>query len=327
MRGTGTRGALLAAGAALLVALAGCGRKSEAEQLAALRDSFTYKRYQQVSGPGLPAAVDAYRKASELAGEPVAPFTASELCTARVLLAYAALSVDKQTLTIAESDLIDRHDCDTLSRFAAQSLRTVTFQRRGWHALAHEHSQHDPATLDAARQDAMAQLATLHLVLIYAGVMDKRWDGVVLQVEGLAALIGTPWLGDIGRAALDIHEGRTRDGLRRIKRLSENEYVPTEVRTELAAFIAAIEAETGNLDDSATKLLLRMTWLAMRQYGPDSLRKLTGFVEDNAWRRLASAPANARERLAEHWRRWRGGDDADAEATSGADAWTQPAAP
>ncbi|MDR7193796.1 hypothetical protein [Luteimonas terrae] len=295
-----------------LVALSGCASKSEAEQLAKLRAGFTYQRYQQLSGPGLPTAVEAYRRTSEVAGKPTPPFTPADLCTARVLMAYAALAADKQILTIAEADLIDRHDCDAFSRHAAQSLRIVTYQRRGWHDLAQADSQLDPATLDAEKTDAITQLAALHLVLIYTGVMDKKWDRVVLHVEGLGALIGTPWLGDLGHACLDIHEGRTRDGLRRIKRVSENPHVPEEVRTELAAFIATVELRAGNLDESAGKLMLRMTWMALRQYGPDNLRRLIGFVEDNGWRRLTSAPADMRASLAERWHRWRGGADTDA---------------
>lgn len=308
----GPQRALTAGIVALLLAAGGCAKKSEAEQLAALREGFTYKRYQQVSGTGLPTALEAYRKASELSGKPVEPFTAEELCVARTLLAYSALTFDKQTLVIAESDLIDRNGCDALTRHAAQSLRVVVFQRRSWHGLAHEHSQVDPAGLGDARKDAMARLAALHLVLIYTGAMDKRWDRVVLQVEGLAALIGTPWLGEIGNACLDIHEGRTRDGLRRIKRLSENPHVPEQVRTELATAIAAFEAEAGNLDDSMTRLLLRMVWLAIRDHGPERLRMLAGFVEDNAWNRLASAPDDLRAGLSERWRRWRADDEVEA---------------
>lgn len=284
------RGRVFACLAACLL-LAGCGEKTEQQQLAALHDSFTYKRYRQLSEKGLPAAYAAWAAGSQWAeAEPPPPFTPETECLVHALLGYSALTANRGTLAIAEADIVDALPaCSDLKQPSA-ALRAVAYQRLEWPQLAHEQSQlatFGTATGNAAdAEQALTQALVIHAVLGYAALSDKNAARAQVHIDAIALILQQPWLGELGKAGLAIQQGDVRQGLVALKVLSNNPQVPTEVRSYLQQMIAEIEADTGDVDSSlwTARVFAMIIWREARLHGPQGVRSLIGFVDQQSGR-------------------------------------------
>lgn len=280
--------------AALVFALAACGAGSETEQLADLRDGLAYTQYRRVSENGLPAALQAYRFGARfgdkagVAAADLPQFGPADLCIAHLLLAYAALGGDKTTIALAETDIVEAQDCARFDDLAAASLRSVAFQRLQWPQLAQAESERVWAAQHAADaefgQTPAGQMLALHLGLGYLAVSEKRWDRAQVHADALGQMLRAPWLGKIAEAGVAVQEGRTRDALAALKRVSEDPGVPAELRKELAGLIAQAEAKGGDVDSFAfmPRLVTALAWDAAKAHGPDAMRAATRFADEQA---------------------------------------------
>ncbi len=287
---------------ALIAGVAGCGEKSEQQQLDALRGGLAYRGYRQFGDRGLPLAYEGFRRAEQLAGRTSPPLADGDLCGLHMLLSYATLSADKLTPALAESDLIER-DCGVQGRQVASALRSVVFLRKQWPGLAQQQS--DLAWSSAPDPGvALQQIIALHLVLAYAAANDGRWDHVIVHVDALALTFHMPWLGELGRTGLDFNEQRYVDGLRRLKRLSENPAVPVGVRTQLQDFIATVEADAGDLDSPLLmpRLLGRVLWQVVRDNATPAVSGLLCFAEQQTWVPATDSARSGWRRLLQRWR-------------------------
>lgn len=262
----------------------GCSKKSETEQLADMRDSFTYSKYALLSENGLALGLKAYQQGVKLSGSEQMPeITPNEVCLARTLLAYGALVADKNKIALAESDLIDKENCDTFMRGAAGSLRGVIFHREKWPGLAAEETQKSQSLLATVsdKETADTQLMALHLALGSNAVMQKDYERAQVHADALALVMETPWLGKLAQASIHFKEGKVADGVRDVKRLSEDQSVPPEIRAELAKGIQEIEAKTGNVDAPAfmTRVLIRGIWDVATEKSSGALSQVSGFVK------------------------------------------------
>jgi len=261
-----------------------CSKKTETEQLAEMRDTFTYSKYSLLSSKGLSLGLKGYQKGVELSGKTEMPaITQNEVCVARTLLAYGALISDKNTIALAESDLIDQENCDVFMRGAAGSLRGVIFHREKWPTLADQETKKSQAMLAnmSNQADAEAQMIALHLALGSNAVMQKDYERAQVHVDGLALLLGTPWLGKLSQASIHLKEGNLTESVRILKRLSEDPSVPDEIRNELVKGIKEIESKTGNVDSPAfmTRVLMRGIWDAATEKSAGALAQVSGFVK------------------------------------------------
>ncbi|WP_394537492.1 hypothetical protein PRJ39_15200 [Lysobacter enzymogenes] len=280
--------------AALVLALAACGAKTEAEQLAGLRDGLAYTNYRRVSENGLPAALQAYRFGAQFSDKAgVAPselpqFGPADLCIAHLLLAYAALGADKTTIAVAETDIVEAQDCAAFDDLAAASLRSVAFQRLEWPQLAQAESEKVWAAQNRTDGDfskgPAGQMMALHLGLGYLAVSEKRWDRAQIHADALGQMLRAPWLGQIAGVGVAVQEGRTHDALIALKRLSEDPSVPGGVRKELAGLIAQVEAKGGDVDSFAfmPRLVTTLAWDAVKAHGPEAMRAATRFADEQA---------------------------------------------
>ncbi len=261
-----------------------CSKKSETEQLADMRDSFTYSNYSLLSENGLALGLKAYQQGVKISGaEQMPAITQNEVCVARTLLAYGALIADKNKIALAESDLIDKENCDVFMRGAAGSLRGVIFHREKWPTLA-EKETHQSQNLLASVSDketADTQLMALHLALGSNAVMKKDYERAQIHADALALVMEAPWLGKLAQATLHFKEGKVTDGIRDVKRLSEDPSVPAEVRAELTKGIQEIEAKTGNVDAPAfmMRVLIRGVWDIATEKSSGALSQVSGFVK------------------------------------------------
>ena len=266
------------------VFLTACSKKSETEQLADMRDSFTYSKYMLLSENGLALGLKAYQQGVKLSGsEKMPPITQNEVCLARTLLAYGALVANKNKIALAESDLIDKENCDTFMRGAAGSLRGVIFHREKWPGLAAEETQQSQSLLATVsnKKTADTQLMALHLALGSNAVMQKDYERAQVHADALALVMEAPWLGKLAQASIHFKEGKVTDGVRDVKRLSEDQSVPPEIRAELAKGIQEIESKTGNVDAPAfmTRVLIRGIWDVATEKSSGALSQVSGFVK------------------------------------------------
>lgn len=264
--------------------ITGCSKKSETEQLAEMRDSFTYSKYALLSENGLALGLKAYQEGVTLSGQEEMPkITAQDVCLARTLLAYGALISDKNTVALAESDLIDKANCDLVMRGAAGSLRAVIFHREKWPGLAAEETQKSQTLLTTSsdKETAETQLMAFHLALGTNAVMNEDYKRAQVHADALALLMKSPWLSKLAQTTIHFKKGNVTDGLRDVKRLSEDPSVPAEIRGELARGIQEIEAKTGSVDAPAfmTRVLIRGVWDIATEQTSGSLAKVSGFVK------------------------------------------------
>lgn len=269
------------AGSLLMTA---CSKKSETEQLADMRDSFTYSKYALLSENGLSLGLTAYQKGVALSGSEQMPeVTANEVCLARTLLAYGALVTDKNKIALAESDLIDKENCDAFMRGAAGSLRGVIFHREKWPGLAAEETKKSQALLATVsdKESADTQLMALHLALGSNAVMQKDYERAQVHADALALVMETPWLGKMAQATIHFKEGKITDGVRDVKRLSEDQSVPENIRAELTRGIQEIESKTGSVDAPAFmgRVLIRGVWDIATEKSSGALAQVSGFVK------------------------------------------------
>ena len=324
----------IALSVAVIVLLTGCREKTEAEQLAQLRESFTYTRYRQLSASGIPGAYKLYARGLELAGRPTAPpLDDSTLCSLHVLLAYSALSAERNMIAIAESDIVENMPgCEQFDRSASAALRAIAFHRQKWPNLAEQENLRVWTAEDPALQSELdLKVLLAHLALAYNALMDERWDRVMVHVDGIALTLRAPWLADLVRAGVAFHDGRAREALLSIKRLSEEPRVPAGVRCVLGEGIAKVEEHTGDIDSRlwTARLITRVLWITLRERGPEEVRRALEFVEQYTPGGHSEMDADAGmftriRRWWNHWNPWHE-DDAPEEATPGHDAAPPPA--
>ncbi|MBK8187908.1 MAG: hypothetical protein IPK77_12075 [Cellvibrio sp.] len=269
---------------AVCLFLTACSKKSETEQLADMRDSFTYSKYVLLSENGLALGLKAYQQGVKISGSEQMPeITQNEVCIARTLLAYGALVADKNKIALAESDLIDKENCDTFMRGAAGSLRGVIFHREKWPELAAQETKQSQTLLATVsdKETADTQLMALHLALGSNAVMQKDYERAQVHADALALVMEAPWLGKLAQATIHFKEGNVTDGVRDIKRLSEDETVPPQIRSELAKGINEIEAKTGSVDAPAFmgRVLIRGVWDMATEKTSGALSQVSGFVK------------------------------------------------
>lgn len=217
------------------------------------------------------------------------------------MLSYTALSANKLLPAIAEADLLER-DCGSQGALIATALRSVAFERKHWPQLA-QRSSDSLWKHDANPDDTLTTLLMLHVVMAYAAIQGKRWDAAVLHADAIGLAVRAPWLGELARVGQDFAEHRLLEGLRRLKRLSENPKVPPDVRAELQALITRIEAESGDLDSSwaIARILTRFMWQAIEQNAAPATRDLMRFAEQQTSK---LGPDALRQGWRARWTRW-----------------------
>lgn len=299
------RACLTATVALLTLALAACGSKSETEQLAKLREGITYTQYRRLSENGLPGGLTAYQKGLKWTGEnwasnnpaadlPKGEFSEADLCVVHVLMAYGALIANKNTIALAESDIVESQSCSPFNRAAATSLRAVVFQREQWPGLAKLEGEKAWALPKQAGEDLppAEHMVVLHAALAYFAASEQEWERAQVHFDALGHLLGQPWFAQLPPVGIAFKEGRTRDGLSALKKLSADPTAPAEVRKELVALIAKVEAKGGDVDSAIfmPRLVATLTWEMIAAEGPQLLRTATGFAEEQAdWAALSGS--------------------------------------
>jgi hypothetical protein len=267
----------------LAIVCVGCKSKTEVEQLAEYRDSLVYSKYHFLSEKGFVVGLQAYQKSIEVSGaEKLPELTPQDICIARIVMAYGALISDKRKIALAEADIVSASQCESFNLAAASALRSVIFQRETWPALAAAENEQAKTLLGkgSSAADTETEMLVFHLAMGLSAVQDKNFAQALVHLDAVGLLLGQPWLGKLGAATLSLQQGEMTKGVRDIKRLSEDNSVPPEVRSELVKGIALVEQKTGNVDlpGFMARALMFALWDAAKSEGPKSLSVLIGFV-------------------------------------------------
>ena len=286
--------------ALIVVMFTSCKAKTDVEQLAEYRDSLVYTKYHFVSEKGFVLGLTAYQKGIELSeAEKLPELTPAEICVARVVMAYGALISDKRKVALAEADMVTASQCENFNLAAASTVRSVIFHREKWPALAAAENEQAKKLLGegSSAADTETKIIVFHLAMSVSAVQDKNFDRALVHLDAVGLLLGQPWLGRLGAATLSLKQGDVTKGVREIKRLSEDESVPAEVRAQLVEGIALVESKTGNVDASGfmAKALAYALWDAAKNEGPKGLSTLIGFVDTQVSQTLDSGVNAAKD--------------------------------
>jgi hypothetical protein len=265
--------------------LIGCTKDSEAEQLAELRDSFTYKQYRRVSEKGLALGLHGFLKASKVSGVKELPdVTPEELCVLRMVLAFAEVTRKKHTMALAETDIIesDKH-CTQTDRTVATSIRAIIFQNLEWPGLATEESRRARAgDMILPGENFNERLIMMHLCLAYLYGSEKQWQKAKFHVDGIATMLELPWLSKVADFALAIEEKRVKDAIRIAQELSQDPSVPEEVRTYFAELYQDIGGDFTRITTDPkylVEMVTKVIWNAAKSKGSEQWKKITAYVD------------------------------------------------
>ena len=267
------------------VLLAACGKSGEAEQLAELRDSFSYKQYRRVSEKGVPVGLRAYVESSASLDIKKAPkATPDNICVARLALAYGAAVKKSYTFALVETDIVQASpDCKPEDRAIADSIRAIIFQNLEWPALAIAESRKARASKDSLSGESFGDRALiLHLAFAYLHITEKEWKEAKFHIDGIAVLVEQPWVSKVGDFALAVHEKRLEDALRIAQELSTDPSVPAEVRQYFAKLYADLGGDLARMATDPkflAEMVSKMLWSAARESGSEQWRKIRAFAD------------------------------------------------
>jgi hypothetical protein len=268
-----------------IIVLAACSKPSETEQLAELRDSFTYKQYRRISENGLALGLQAYLEGSKAAGVKELPeITPEHLCALRLALAYSETLKKKYTVAIAETDIVDADaNCLPVDRAVGASIRAITFQNLEWPALAIAESRkaRNDKTV-SNNQDFAVRAMVVHVAFGYLHISEKEWTKAKFHLDGIAVLVELPWISKVGDFGLAVQEKRMADALRIAHELSKDPAVPKEVRL----YFDQLYQEAGGdmvrmASDPAylAEMLSKMIWSAAKTEGSEQWKNISGYVD------------------------------------------------
>jgi hypothetical protein len=269
----------------LAVSLVGCGKSSETEQLAELRDSFSYKQYRRVSEKGVPIGLQAYLAGSASMDVKQAPkITPDSVCIARLALAYGATLKKSYTIALAEVDIIQASsDCKAEDRAIADSIRAIVFQNLLWPNLAIAESRKARESKDSASGESFADRALiLHLAFAYMHITADEWQEAKFHIDGIAVLVEQPWVSKVGDFALAVKEKRTKDAIRIAQELSTDPSVPADVRHYFAKLYADLGGDVTRMATDPmflAEMISQILWSAAKQSGSEQWKKLSAFAD------------------------------------------------
>jgi hypothetical protein len=87
-----------------------------------------------------------------------------------------------------------------------------------------------------------------HILMASVCIKEKQYDAAEFHVNGFALVADIPWLSTLVSGMNDIKKKDLKSGLQKIKRVSEDESVPMELRIELKSAIEQVEAKGGDVD-------------------------------------------------------------------------------
>ncbi|GHN01918.1 hypothetical protein WSM22_34070 [Cytophagales bacterium WSM2-2] len=202
---------------------------------------------------------------------------------AHLLLGYFWSISAKPSFAFAEAEIAEDNETAHI-KFLAQTLRSITMYQEGWHTIAKEESVKAKANLEREPGSKVAcEAAVYYLILGTAYAKEKDFEQAKFFWAGFATETGIHWPYLICDAAADFQANRVKEGLRKVKSISQDPSVPPVLREALATEIEKIEKNVGASVDSSLfwpKLISTLLWDELKKSTNESMKKLTGLVEN-----------------------------------------------
>lgn len=220
------------------------GKKTEREQYEEPHSGFTFTTYKAASRAAVSPAVALY---NAQVPDSIGPIDAEY---AHLLLGYFWTISAKPTAAFAEADIAEE-SADNDVKFLARSLRSIAMYEQGWDSLAREEAQ--AANLQVQRSSSSTvqyEATTFYMLLGILKAYERDFDQSKFYWAGFANQTGIHWPYTLTDAAADLHGGRVKEGLSKLKIASQDPAVPEPIRKALGEKLQSIEEKTGDVNSS-----------------------------------------------------------------------------
>jgi hypothetical protein len=253
-------------------------KKSQKEQYEEMLSSFKYKTYKAASVTTLSPTVKVY---NEQTGKDTT--VVADESVIRLLLGYNWAVGSKSEFAFAEADIIDADAKEEQYKFLTRSLRSIVMYENGWDSLAKQES--DLAIKMASGQskgETKAQVGGFYLIMGTMFVKRKDYGQARFYFAGFGQTTGINWPYQICDAMYDMDRGETREGLRKVKKMTQDPSVPEAVRLALIPPLEEIEKTTGDVNSSFfwPRTISSILFKEMKNSGNAQLQKITKLVEE-----------------------------------------------
>ena len=229
----------------MIIVSCGCGNKSEREQYEAATSGFKYNSYKSLSEKALLPLCTAYNNQI-----PDSLKVRDEIV--RLLLGYFWITSGKTSYGFAEGNIILEKSDDETFKSLAHLLISVGMFENGWKDLAKEESGTAINLLSKNPEGKYVkfELTVVHLLMATFSVYNRDFESAKFHLAGFGLLTGINWPYQLADAMNDVENGDLQEGLKKIKSLSKDQSVPSQVRTSLQEAIAEVEKTTGDVDSA-----------------------------------------------------------------------------
>jgi hypothetical protein len=222
-----------------------CGKeKTERQKFEEMKTGLKYKTYALASRKAVSPVVALYNQQREK-GIPELTET-----TVRLFLAYGWAVTRKPTYAIAEAEILKENDKEIKMALLAQSVIAIALYEEGLQNVAHEESE---KALAMAKQNPDFEynketMILIHLILASLGIQTENHEMARFHFAGFSELTQIEWPYRLFDACLDIKTGNIQAGLAKMKKLSQDEKIPVELRKSISDGIKAVETKAGPVD-------------------------------------------------------------------------------
>ncbi len=262
---------------AILIFIISCSKPKTEEQLfEEMKSGFQFKTYTMLSKTTVPPIVSLYNSQRDKD----MPEIKEEVV--RILLAYSLAVSQSATCAIAEASLIKDPE-DEKMKFLAQSVIAIALYEKGWRKIAFQQSEKANSYLKKnPGKSALEEVITFHLVMGSMCIYTNNLRAARFHFAGFSNATQIHWPYQIFDALVDITENEFQKGLIKLKKISEDETVPEEVREIVASGIKEIEKDTGPVDSKLfwPRAVSKILFKELKKIGNASFSKVSEIVEE-----------------------------------------------
>jgi len=258
--------------------LVSCGKeKTEREKFEDMKTGLKFKTYAMASRKAIPPVVALYNQQREKETPEL-----NEL-TVRLFLAYGWAVMRKPTYAIAEAEILKENDKDRKIGFLAQSVLAIALYEEGLQTVAHEESE---KAAELAKQNPNFEynketMILAHLTLATLAIRIENYEMARFHFAGFSELTQIEWPYRLFDACVDIKTGNMQSGLTKMKKLSQDEQIPAELRKSIAEGIKAVETKAGPVDSKlfVPRAITYILFQELKAKGSAAMQKISTLVE------------------------------------------------
>jgi len=260
---------------AVLLLVACSSEKTEQEQYEDATSGLSYRTYKAASTVAFAGALKGYN-----IGRPDSVHY--DPAYAHLLLGYFWSISGKTSLAFAEAEIAEANDEPSV-KYLARGMRSIIMYQKGWRGLA-------KAELDSARarvpvkasSSIVYEAAVFYMIMGTACVKENDFEHARFFWAGFGIETSIHWPYQICDAVYDIQNNRFKQGIGKIKIISQDPFVPKSLRDALAIEIGKIEKYKGTSIDSSLfwpSLISNLLWDELKKSTDESLVKMTTLIE------------------------------------------------